>query len=341
MTTSTLAPESIDSLKTFFETPKNAFIVSHRNPDGDAIGSSLALMHFLKEKGHNASAAVPSEYPHIYSFLPDIEEIKIDDLQSDEVTSLIDGADIIFVLDLNTYERLDRMGELISATEVPKVLIDHHLYPDEESFDYLFSDVTSAATCEILFRLLKQWDKEAITRDIGVCLYTGFLTDTGTFSYATSSYLFSEVASLIELTGINHIEIQNHIDNNLPEKSLRLLGFCLSERMELMPEYGAGLIYLTRTDYEEWDIQRGDTEGLVNYILKIEGINIAAFIRDQRGQLRLSLRSLGDFSVEQIAKDHFKGGGHKNAAGGKGEKSLLYTIEKFKGVLPNYINRTS
>lgn len=320
------------------DSPKNVFIVSHRNPDGDAIGSSLALTHFLLQLGHHITTALPSEYPELYNFLPGIDTVLIDDLNSDLVDEKISEADIVFVLDLNTFSRLDRMGEVISVLTIPKVLVDHHLYPDLDSFDYHFSDETAAATCEILFRLLKEWDADKINEDVGTCLYTGFLTDTGTFSYATSSYLFGEVSSLIELSGINHIHIQNLVDNSLTEKSLRLLGFCLSERMEILPEFGVGIIYLTRADYEDWNIQRGDTEGLVNYILKIKDINIAAFIRDQRGQLRLSLRSLGDFSVEQVAKDHFNGGGHKNAAGGRGEKSLRYTIEKFKGVLPQYVN---
>ena len=194
-------------------------------------------------------------------------------------------------------------------------MIDHHLYPDDFC-DYTFSDTSASSTCEMIYDFITGLDEaEKLTIPLGECLYSGILTDTGSFKYSTSSKLFRVVAGLKDM-GVDDTMLQNLLFNSLPEKNLRLLGYCLNNCMEILPEYKTGIISLTKEDYEHFDIQRGDTEGIVNYLLMMKEIKLAAFITEQPTIVKISLRSKGDFSVQEIAKKYFRGGGHKNASGG-------------------------
>ncbi len=327
--------ENINELKKILSIPRNIVITTHRNPDGDAIGSSLGLYHFLNEFGHTVRIIVPSEFPEFLNWLPHSDRIIIFDIDPDEPKELLQKADIIFCLDYNSLERVDKMGEIIAPLKCPKVLIDHHLYP-ENFADFVLSETNASSTSELIYDFVVQLGEEnKIETTIGECLFTGILTDTGSFKYGTSSKLFCLAGKLLAL-GVDDGKLQDLIFNSLSEKNLRLLGHVLNNRMEILDEYETGIISLTKEDYENFDIQRGDTEGLVNYLLKLKNIKVAVFIHEQPKITKISLRSKGDFSVQEIARDHFKGGGHRNAAGGFSYIGLRPTVKKFKSILPEY-----
>lgn len=327
--------ENIHELKALLSAPKDIIIISHRNPDGDAIGSSLALYHYLCNFGHAVHVVLPSEYPDVFQWMPGISEIIVFDTEPDRTREVIERAQLIFCLDFNSLDRIDKVGELIQPLKAKKILIDHHLYP-EPFADYMMSDTLASSTAEMVYDfIILMGHKKEIGPATAECIYTGIVTDTGSFKFSTSPKLFRIVAELLEL-GVDDYRLQDLIFNSLDEKQLRLLGHCLNNRMEILPEYRTGIIALTKEDYEDFEIVRGETEGIVNYLLKMRDITLAAFITEQPNIVKLSLRSKGDFSVQDIARKHFKGGGHRNASGGFSFQPLKATLRKFKELLPEY-----
>lgn len=332
--------EDLPGIKSLISQPQNVVILSHRNPDGDAIGSSLALQLYLIRKGHKVHVIFPSEYPLNFAWLPLADEIVIFDLLPERAKELIRVASVICCLDFNSLDRIDKMGELVRESVARKIMIDHHIDP-EPFCDYVISDPEASATGELVYdMILGLDDQKLIYPDLAECVYTGILTDTGNFSYGISPAIMRKSAHLLEL-GVDNNKIQELVYKNLPEKQLRLLGYCLYHRMELLPEYRAGLIYLSKEDYSKFSIVRGDTEGIVNYLLMLKSVQIAALITDQNGIIKFSFRSKGDISVQALARENFNGGGHKNASGGYQHTSLKEAIEKFKQVLPRYAERVS
>lgn len=316
-------------------TRQEIVIFSHRNPDGDAVGSSLGLMHYLRDRGHGCTVMLPSAYPEFLTFLPEVQSIKIFDDEPEAAARCIANATLFFLLDFNSFERIDKMAEGMKDDERPRIMIDHHLYPDAIA-EPMFSQPERSSTCEMVYEFIEGLgDAAAVTKDITDCLYTGILTDTGGFKYSTSPTLFRTVAKLLE-AGTDAYKIADHVWNNMSVKQLRLLGHCLANRMELLPEFRTGIIYLNKQDYEDFDIQRGDTEGIVNYVLRMPEYMIAAFIHEQPTIVKLSLRSKGTMDVQQVCKALFRGGGHRNAAGGASFAPLGSTINRFKKNLPNY-----
>lgn len=327
--------EDIQAVKSLLAYPKDVAILTHRNPDGDAIGSSLALSHYLQRLGHTTWVIAPSEYPDFLLWMPQAEQVIIYDTDPERAQEIIERSDLFFFLDFNSLDRIDKMGELVAPKRHPKVMIDHHLYPDA-SADYIFSDTSASSTSEMIFDFIEALgDARLIDLIIGECIFTGILTDTGSFKYGTSPKLFRIVAQLLE-RGVDDYRLQDLIFNSVEEKQLRLLGHCLANRMEILEEYRTGIITLTKEDYQLFDIKRGDTEGIVNYILKLKDVRLAAFIHEQPTIVKLSLRSKGDIDVQDMAKRYFRGGGHKNAAGGASFQSLQATVRRFKEILPAY-----
>ncbi|HRD80089.1 MAG: bifunctional oligoribonuclease/PAP phosphatase NrnA [Saprospiraceae bacterium] len=327
--------ENIHELKAQLASPKDIVIISHRNPDGDAIGSSLGLYHYLLSQGHAVHVVLPSEYPDAFLWMPGIQNIIVFDSDQERTREVCERAQIIFCLDFNSLDRIDKVGEIIQPLNSVKVLIDHHLYP-EPFADYVMSDTTASSTAEMVFDfIVLMGHRPDISRATADCVYTGIVTDTGSFKFSTSPKLFRIVAELLEL-GVDDYKLQDLIFNSLDEKQLRLLGHCLYNRMEILPEYRTGIITLTKEDYEHFDIVRGETEGIVNYLLKMRDITMAAFITEQPSIVKISLRSKGDFSVQDICRKHFKGGGHRNASGGFSFQPLKVTLRKFKELLPEY-----
>ncbi|MDX1940259.1 MAG: bifunctional oligoribonuclease/PAP phosphatase NrnA [Saprospiraceae bacterium] len=327
--------EYLHEIKAILATPKDIVITTHRNPDGDAIGSSLAMYYYLASLGHTVRVISPSEYPDFLEWMPGVRDIIIFDVDTELSKRLVEKADIIFFLDFNALDRIDKLGELIAPVSCTKIMIDHHLYP-EPCADYLISDTMASSTSELIFDFIDRLgDRHKIDTIIAESIFTGILTDTGSFKYSTSPKLFRIVAELIEL-GVDDYKLQDRIFNSMNEKYLRLLGYCLNRRMEILEEYSTGIIWLSKEDYARFDIQRGDTEGIVNYLLMLKNVKLAAFITEQPTIVKISLRSKGDFSVQEIARKHFKGGGHKNAAGGYSFQALKAVVRKFKELLPEY-----
>lgn len=323
------------ALKELVRIPRNTAILSHRNPDGDAIGSSLAMRHYLEQHGHTVHVLFPSEYPEEFEALPGASDILIWDLRTEESREVLKQKNLFIFLDFNSLSRIDKMGDFVRDLPGARIMIDHHLYPDPMA-DYMFSETASSSTCELVYRFITGLgDQQLINPTVAKCLYTGIVTDTGSFRHATNSNIFRITADLID-RGLDDTGVQDMIYNSQKEKHLRLLGHCLYNRMEYWPDYRTALIWLSKKDYEQFNIQRGDTEGIVNYLLSIKDVKLAVFIHNQPTVVKLSLRSKGDFDVQEICRTHFNGGGHKNAAGAYSHDSLRATIEKFKGLLPRY-----
>ena len=332
----TVFMDQVTQIKHLLAVPKKIVITAHRNPDGDALGASLALSHFLEKFLHTVTIIFPSEYPYNFEWMHGAGDIVIYDIQQEESIQHIKEAEIIFALDYNSLDRVDKMGIYIQESDADKILIDHHIDP-EPFADFIISHPEASSTSELIYEfILDLGEKKKLDELTATYIYTGILTDTGSFRHNTSSRLFEIIAHLKEL-GIDDWKINDSIYNSLQEKHLRLLGHCLYNRMEVLSKYGAAIISLTKEDYQKYDIQRGDTEGIVNYMLMMKNIRLAAFITEQPTIVKLSLRSKGDISVQQLARDHFNGGGHKNAAGGSSFQSLDKAIEKFKSVLPQYV----
>ncbi len=330
--------KDIIELQSYLSVPRNITLIAHRNPDGDALGSALGLRLFLEKKGHLVKIVMPSESPNIFSYLPHFYDVIVFDLKHDEAREALSKADCIFCLDFNGLDRVDKLGEVIQYSNAKKILIDHHLDP-EPFADHMFSDIEASSTCELVHTFIEDLgESNLIDEQIGNCLFTGIITDTGSFKYNTRPNTYN-VAAKLKLAGVDDYALQDRINNSLKPKNLKLLGHCLANRMEILEDYGAALIHLTRDDYIKFDIQRGDTEGIVNYMLMIKTVNVAAFITEQPTIVKISLRSKNDISVQEIASKHFNGGGHKNASGGALYASLEDVIAKFKRVIPYFLQK--
>lgn len=329
--------EDIKSIKELLATPKNIVIVPHKNPDGDAIGSTLALYHYLSKNKHQAKVIVPNDYPSFLKWIPGNEHILKYDSQTEECEALIQAADIIFTLDFNAFHRTGDMESVLSQSAALKIMIDHHQAPDDYA-TYMFSDVSMSSTCEMVYHFIDYLgDRSQIDATIATCIYLGIMTDTGSFRFSsTTSKTHQIVADLID-KGANNSQIHNHVYDTNSYERLQLLGQALSN-LEIISGYRTAYITLSQDELNRYNYKKGDTEGVVNYALSINNIIFAAiFIEDKKeGIIKISLRSKGDFSVNEFARAHFNGGGHTNAAGGRTELSLEDTVEKFISILPSY-----
>jgi phosphoesterase RecJ-like protein len=326
-----------EELKELLATPKRIVITTHYKPDGDALGSSLGLYFWLIAKGHQVNLIVPSDFPAFLDWLPGLEKVQIYTKDLELHNQQIEAAELIFCLDFNGLARIHEMGEPIRQAKGIKCVIDHHL--DPEGFeDYAYWDPSAAATAQLIYRFLsdEMQDPDHISADMATCLYTGIMTDTGSFRFrSTTSEIHRIIATLIDC-GARNWAIHEEIYNSSSESRLKFLGFCLLNRLEVIHEFNTAVIHVTKEDLHAFEVITGDTEGLVNYALSIKGIRLAALIIDRNEQIKLSLRSIGEVPCNEICKLYFNGGGHLNASGGNSKESLEAVIAKFKSVLPNY-----
>jgi len=326
----------ISDIKSMLEMPKRVTILTHRNPDGDAIGSSLALKSYLEMTGHTATVIFPTDYPPIFLYLEGIESSLVSVAQMEESTHAVEQSDMIFLLDFNGLDRIDRLGPVVQESDAVKVMIDHHLDP-EPIANWQLTDSDASSTCELIHVFIEMLGgRDLIDVNIGTAIFTGLLTDTGSFKFSTNTRLF-QVASHLKAIGVDDYGLQNRLFNSLSEKQLKLIGHSIANRLELLPEIQTGIIFLNKDDFRRFRIQRGDTEGIVNYVLMMGEMRVAIFVTDQNGTIKISFRSKGDISVQGLARDYFNGGGHKNASGGTGKQTLTETIEYLKEVLPGYL----
>lgn len=317
--------------------PKKIVITTHHKPDGDAMGSSLGLYNYLIQQGHHAKVVSPTDYPDFLSWLPGNDEVIIYTEQVKEATELIAAADLIFCLDFNALNRINEMGELVGESNALKIMIDHHLEPQDFD-DYRYWDINACATAQLIYTFIVEElnNKKFINKDVATCLYTGIMTDSASFSLPkTTSAVHRIIADLIDAGAINW-QIHEQIYKNSSENRLRFLGICLSQRLEVLHEFNTAVIAVTKEDLEKYDVITGDTEGIVNYALSIAGIKLAAFIVERSDKVKLSLRSKGEFPANEICKKYFNGGGHRNAAGGMSTDSLEQVVAQFKLILPEY-----
>ena len=329
--------KQFDELKSFLERPRNVVIVGHRNPDGDAMGASLGLCHYLKMKGHSPTVVVPNEYPDFLHWLPGSKATYRFDWQNSQSRRAIKASDIIFLLDFNALHRVGNdMQNTLEKYQNDFMLIDHHQQPDD--FSYMYSDVEMSSTCQMVYHFIeKMGDLDLIDSKISTCLYTGIMTDTGSFRFrSTTSLTHRVIADLIDKGAVNDRIHSNIYDSNSYGR-MQLLGQALSN-LKVLPVFKTAYITLTQEEKTINDFKKGDTEGIVNYALSIQGVVMAAiFIEDkEQGIIKISFRSKGTFSVNQFARKHFNGGGHDNAAGGKSNLSMDDTINKFNTLLPDY-----
>ena len=313
---------------------KSVVITTHRGPDGDAIGSSLALYHLLKKLEHNVQIITPNDYAYFLHWLPGNKEVIIYEESKEKCKKISEKADLIFFMDLNNLERIADYKDCIINTSSIKILIDHHQDPDYSMADLVFSDTKSSSTAELLYNIIKVLNlNHLIDKDISECLYTGILTDTGSFKYSsTTSNTHIIISDLIE-RGVDHSRIHDLIYDNSSIDSMRLLGYCLNEKLQVYEENNSAIISLNHEELKRFNFKKGDTEGIINYALAIKGIIFAAFIVEKDGITKLSLRSKGNFKVNEIAKKYFNGGGHINASGGVSQLSVKETIKKLENII--------
>ncbi len=313
----------------------NISILTHVSPDGDAMGSSLGLFHYLKKKNKNVKVIVPNSFPGFLEFLPASKQVIVFEGSEEKAKKQISNSDLIFILDFNNYSRLEKLSELLNTSKAPKILIDHHREPDT-CFEYYFHDEHASSTAELVYDFICGTDsKNKIDKNSATCLYTGIMTDTGSFRFpSTSEKTFRITADLIKV-GANNSEIYNKVYDDYTEQRLKLLGFCL-EKLTFLHDYNAAFIALGDEDLKRFDYKKGDTEGIVNYALSVRGIRFSAFFSEKDGSIKISFRSKGKFDVNKFARAHFNGGGHVNAAGGISKLSLQQTVENFLNALPQY-----
>lgn len=312
-------------------------ITTHHKPDADALGSSLGLAGYLKRKGHTVQVITPSDYPGFLSWMPGNSDVlAYDPNKREKVVELVANAEIIFCLDFSALGRVYDMAEMIRQAPGKKVMVDHHLEP-EDFAEFVQWDANAASTAQLIYKLiLELGDKAVIDVNIASCLYAGLMTDTGGFRHNNTRHEEFLIAAELVACGASPSRISKNIyDTNTLER-LRLMGYVLSEKLIVLPEYNTAYITITESELRRFGSQTGDTEGLVNYGLSIQGIRMAALIYKRKEDVKLSLRSLGNFSVSDLARLHFEGGGHKNAAGGQSKLSLEATVQKFLDLLPNY-----
>lgn len=328
--------QNFEELKSLLSEPKRIVLLPHRNPDGDAIGSTLAMRLYLSKLGHSCEVISPNDFPKFLKWMEGAKDIQIAEYNPGHSRRTIEKAELIFLLDFNTTARIDEVGEWLDRSEAPKVLIDHHQEPDQ--FDFMYSDVEMPATCQMVYKFIESMEHlDLIDVSLAECIYTGILTDTGGFRYrTTSAETHRIVANLLE-KGLNLDKIYNEVYDNQSVGRLKLLGVTLDSLIAL-PDYRTAYMKLTRAEQADYGMQKGDTEGFVNYGLGINNNVLSVFfIEDQqRDFIKISFRSKGGFDVNQFARKHFNGGGHISAAGGRSDLGMEETIEKFVKILEGY-----
>ncbi len=324
-------PQSLESIQKLLTNDANIVIVSHKNPDGDAVGSSLALHHYLAKKNIPSKVILPDQFPSFLGWMKDADNILTFDKHRSEVIDTIYHANIIFTLDFNDQGRVGpQMEKYLVNSPATKIMIDHHQEPKDYA-TFTFSDTKACSTAELVFEFIEaNKDVHLIDEYIAECIYTGIMTDSGSFRFASTSSKTHQIAAKLIDLGLDHTNVHELVyDVNTPDR-LRLLGYTLNEKLEIFTDIAFAMIHLTKEEMLSHNTLKGYTEGFVNYALSIQGIKAAAFVKEDDHIVKISFRSKGDIPVNEFAGEHFSGGGHINAAGGKTEVSVEETLQKIK-----------
>ena len=335
-----LSLQSIECLRSIVDgAPCRVVVLSHTNPDGDAVGSSLAWAEALRGRGHNVTSIVPNKYPYYLDWMTGIRDIVI--FRNDEQRALqaVAEADVIFCLDFHTFSRLDSLGEVIGQnTHAKRVLIDHHLNPSQD-FDIMFSHPEASSTSYLVYKLIEAlWGAQSVTSSQAEVIYVGMMTDTGNFSFSNLTPDLYQTLAVLSATGINIPQIYNNVYNSFTEGRARLFGYVINRKMRFLRKGTVAHMSLTEEEMRRFWFQQGDSEGFVNYPLTIKKMRMSAIFIEHSDFIRVSLRSRGKVDVNEFAARYFEGGGHKNAAGGKSFVSMEETIACFEAAVEEYAN---
>lgn len=329
--------QAIEQFYPILKQPFKAVITAHQKPDGDAMGSTLGLYHFLKQLGHEVRVISPTNWAPFLDWMPGVDQVIDFEANKKEASQIVADADYVFCLDFNILHRTKHLEPIISDSKALKILIDHHQQPDTPSFAYGISDVKMSSTCEMIYYFIVQsGHSNLINLDIAACLYTGLMTDTGSFRFPSTTASVHKIIAHLKELGLQHAKIHENIYDNSTEGRLKFMGNAFLNRMTVLPEYKTAVMAIPKSDIYKFELKTGDTEGLVNYLLSIEGIKFAAILIDREEERKWSFRSKGNFDVNIFARTHFEGGGHANAAGGRSSKSLDETLNDFKTIIENY-----
>ena len=312
-------------------TPRQVAITMHQKPDADAMGSTLALKHFLVQFGHTVTVISPTNWAGWVNWLPGVKEVM--DYEKDKLKAevILDKADWLFCLDFNIFHRTKGLTDKLKQLTCTKILIDHHQEPDAASFDFGVSDTAKSSTCEMVYDfIVDSGHADKINNEIGECIYAGVIGDTGSFRFASAHAGVHRLVADLKTRGLNHSLVHENLFDNFLENRLRFIGHVLLNRMEVFYEYNTALIAIPKSDLPKYHIKTGDTEGLVNYPQSIQGIKLVALVIDRDEERKWSFRSKGDFDCNTFARKYFEGGGHFNASGGRSSDSLEKTVEHFK-----------
>ncbi|MDL2142025.1 bifunctional oligoribonuclease/PAP phosphatase NrnA [Flavobacterium tructae] len=326
--------QDIQAIQLLLATPKKIAIIPHRGPDGDAMGSTLGLYHFLLKNNHQPTVIAPNDFPNFLAWLPGSETVKIFEKDTENCTKILEEAELIFTLDFNAFHRTGEMEHTLAKLTAPFIMIDHHQKPDDYAL-YTYSDTSFGSTCEMVYNFISfLGKKEDLDKTIATCIYTGILTDSGSFRFpGTTGNTHRIIAELIDL-GVENTQIPVLLFDNSSYSRLQLLGRAL-QNMKVLEEHKTSYTSLTQDELDAFQYVKGDTEGIVNYGLSIKGIVFTAIFIENKDEkiIKISFRSQGGFDVNQFARDHFNGGGHSNAAGGKSETSMEETLKKFEDLV--------
>ena len=311
--------------------PQKLVVTMHQKPDADAMGSALGLYHFLLQLGHEVVVISPTNWAGFLNWMPGADKMIDFEKDTEKATAQVELAQFIFCLDFNTLSRTKRMEECLNIAKGIRVLIDHHQEPQTEKFAYGKSDTGKSSTAEMVFDFMIESGKEEyISQEVSQCLYAGVMTDTGSFRFPSTTASVHRMVAYLKEKGLDHSRIHEALFDNFSESRLRFIGHVLLNRMEVFFEYNTALITVPQSDLLKYEIKTGDTEGLVNYPLSIEGIRLVAIVIDRGEERKWSFRSKGNFDVNVFARKYFNGGGHKNAAGGGSKDNLESTVQHFK-----------
>ncbi len=325
--------QSVSEIKDLLAGKPKVVITMHKGPDGDAIGSSLGWFHILANLGISATVIAPDAYPDFLSWMPGNENVLVYDADPAKANEVIAASDLIFCLDFNAPHRMGNLSTPVVDSGKPMVVIDHHREPADFANSYYVDDAASS-TAELIYRLAADLGAlPNLGKDAAVCLYTGIVTDTGSFRFSSVSPKLMRIAADLMETGMDHTLVYQHVFDSNTEARLKLRGYALSEKLKVMPEFGVAYMSLTAEELASHNFKKGDTEGLVNFALSIQGVNVAAFFSEKDGIIKISFRSKGKFDVNQMARANFNGGGHMNAAGGMSSEPMADTLKRFESIV--------
>ncbi len=334
--TNIISQEKVDKIGNFIEKYDKILITTHVSPDGDALGSSLGLYHYLVSRGKSVKLIVPNSFPYFLRWMKGANEVLVYEYNPEAGQRIIENSELIFCLDFNVPKRNGEMAPFVQKSAAKKVLIDHHPFPGN-SCDVFISHPEISSTSELIFRLLYQLDEYGkINRESAECIYCGMMTDTGGFTYNSNDPEIFEIISLLLRKNIDKDAIYSKVYDNYTEERFRLLGFVLSQRMKIYHDIHAALIYLSKEDQKQFSYNKGDTEGFVNYPLSIKNILFSTFIREDENLIKLSFRSHGSFACNEFASEFFNGGGHLNASGGEFYGTMEEAMQVFEKGLEKY-----